>query len=43
MLDRREAGSPDTFAIDDAEDDLNLIEPRTVFGQVHEADAMGGV
>jgi len=37
---RFEASTTQTFALNDAKDDLDLIEPRTVLGQVDEADAM---
>ena len=40
---RGEAASPQTFAVQDAEHDLNLVEPRTVFGNIHEANAMSEV
>ena len=30
----------DDIAVDDAEDDVDLIEPRTVFGKVHQSNAL---
>ena len=37
---RGEAAATDHLPHDHAEDDLNLIEPRCVLGQEHEANAM---
>ena len=41
--DRGEVAAADDLAHDGAEHDFNLIQPRAVLGQEHEADAMGGV
>lgn len=38
-----EVAAADDFTLHDAEHDFDLVQPRTVFGQEHEADAMGGV
>lgn len=35
---RCEAGPTQAFSVEDAEEDLDLVEPRTVFGKVDEAD-----
>ena len=40
---RGEAAAAQAFAMDDAEDDFNLIEPRTVFREVHEPNAMARI
>ena len=40
---RGEAAAAQAFAMDDAEDDLNLIEPRTVFREVREPNAMARI
>ena len=40
---RSEVSTPENFSLNDAEDDLDLVEPRTVFWQVHEVDAVSGV
>ena len=38
-----EVAAADHFTHHDAEDDFDLIQPGTVLGQEHEADAMGVV
>src|SRR4051812_40852842 len=40
VLHRRETAATDDLAHNDPKHDLDLIEPRTVFGGVHEPDAM---
>ncbi len=35
---RREVPAAQAFSMEDAEEDLDLVEPRAVFGQVDEAD-----
>lgn len=35
---RSEAGPTQAFSVEDAAEDLELVEPRTVFGKVDEAD-----
>ena len=40
IRDRGEVSATDDFAIDEAEDGLDLVEPRAMFGQVDEPDAM---
>src|SRR5205085_5946542 len=40
VLDGGEVAPADHLAHDDTEDDLDLVEPRGVLGQVHEADSM---
>ena len=37
---RGEACATQAFSVEDAEEDLDLVEPRTMFGQVDEADAV---
>ena len=39
---RGEATATQTFSLDDAENDFDLVEPRTVFWQINEADAVAG-
>ena len=41
--DRGEVSSAHHLAVNDTEDDFNLIEPRTVFGQIDEPNSMRGV
>lgn len=43
VVDRGKAGSAQRFAVQDAEEDLDLVEPRAVFRQEHEADTVGRV
>lgn len=40
---RGEVAATQAFALQDAEEDFDLIEPGTVFRQVDEADAVAGV
>lgn len=40
---RGEVSPSDDFPHDDPEHRFNLIQPRTVFGQVHEANAMRAI
>ena len=40
---RCEACSPQAFSVDDSEDHLDLIEPRTVFGCINEVDAVADI
>ena len=40
---RGEVPAAQAFSLDDAEEDLDLVEPRAVFGQVDEADPVAGV
>src|SRR5438876_12331158 len=40
ILDGGEVAATDDLAHDDAEDDLDLIEPGRVLGGIHEANAM---
>src|SRR3954452_12216919 len=40
---RGEAAAAQAFPVDDAEDDLDLVEPRAVLGQVDEADPVADV
>ncbi len=41
--DRLEVSTTQTFALNDAEYDLDLIEPGTVFRQVNKANSMFGI
>src|SRR3954447_3612397 len=40
---RGEVAAAQALSLEDAEEDLDLVEPRTVFRQVHEADAVTDV
>ena len=40
---RDEAAAAQAFAVDDSEDDLDLVEPGTVFRQIDEPNAMAGI
>ena len=40
---RREVSAPQELSMDNPEDDLDLVEPRTVLRQVDEADPMGNI
>src|SRR5277367_3579401 len=40
IVHRRETAATDDLAHNHPKHDLDLIEPRTVFGRVHETDAM---
>ena len=40
VLEGGEVSASDDFSHDDAEDRLDLVEPGTVLGEVHKADAM---
>ena len=40
---RSEAASTQEFSLEHSEDDLDLIEPRTMFWQVDEVDAVAGI
>lgn len=40
---RGEAATTQAFAMDDSEDNLDLVEPGTVFRQVDEPNAMAGM
>ena len=40
---RGEAAAAEAFAMDDSEDDLDLVEPGAVFRQVDEPNAMVGI
>src|SRR6266568_245514 len=40
VVHRRETPATDDLAHDHPKHDLDLVEPRAVFGRVHEADAM---
>ena len=40
---RGEVAAAEALSMDDAEKDLDLVEPRAVFGQVDEADAVADV
>ena len=43
IVDAGEVAAEHDFAIDDAEHDFNLIQPRTMLRQEHETNAMGEV
>ena len=38
-----EVPAAQAFSLEDAQEDLDLVEPRAVFGQVDEADSVGDV
>ena len=40
---RGEVPAAEAFSLEDAEEDLDLVEPRAVFGQVDEADPVADV
>ena len=43
VLLRREVAVAHHSAVDDAEENFDLVESRTVFGQIDESDAVAGV
>ena len=40
---RSEVSASQTFSLEDAEKDLDLVEPRAVFGKIDEADTVADV
>ncbi len=43
ILHRGEVAAAQNLSLKNAQEDFYLVEPRTVLGEVHEADAMTGV